>query len=71
MASKIEIDFIAQELPETGTGVLFSSSKKRFSKLLKKLDKQCEGQISNAMSVASFEGKENQKIEVLSLFHIL
>ncbi|MCF6197796.1 MAG: leucyl aminopeptidase [Hyphomicrobiaceae bacterium] len=66
MASKIAIDFIAQDLPETGTVVLFSGSKKSFSALLKKLDKQCEGQISKAMSVSSFEGQENQLIEILS-----
>ena len=66
MASKIAIDFIAQDLPETGTVVLFSASKKSFGTLLKKLDKQCDGQIGKAMSVSSFDGKENQLIEILS-----
>lgn len=65
MAKPPEIKFIDLEEPEQGTVVVFTGEGKRGGEILKKLDKKTGGQISKAMSLAEFEGKKNQNLELL------
>ena len=66
METPIEIDFLDQKTPEKGSVVFFSANKKKFGPLLKKLDKQCGGQISDAMEACSFIGAQNDSLELLA-----
>ena len=66
MQTQIEIEFVDQQTPKEGTLVLFSAQKKKFGSQLKKLDKQCGGQLSNAMEVSSFNGAQNESVEILA-----
>lgn len=66
METPIAIDFLDQKIPQEGTVILFAASKKKFGARFKKLDKECGGHITRAISISTFEGGKNETLELLS-----
>ncbi len=66
MAEQVTVKFHEYKIPSKGTVVLFAAGKKNTGPGLAKLDKQCNGQISRAIEVSSFEGDKGKHIEILS-----